>query len=108
METMDRCQVKEGMVMADMIDIKDELTKLMGSFDEANTEWDTKKNEVDAAYRKMSDTVKTIATMISPGKELKWRGQQLTIVCRPFKDGSGESYFFRGLAKKNSKMIEIG
>ena len=94
--------------MADMIDIKDELTKLMNSFDEFDNEWNTKKNEVDVAYRKMSDTVKAIAKLIHPDKEIKYKGQKLTVVCRPFKDGSGESYFFRGLAKKDSKMIEIG
>ena len=95
--------------MTDMIDVKDELTKLMGSFEGANTEWKNKKKEVDDTYRKMSDIVLSISKLLGTQKKFRYKGMELTIVERPFKDGSGSSWFFRGLPKgKGEDMIEIG
>jgi uncharacterized protein YacL (UPF0231 family) len=91
------------MTMTDMIDIKDELTKLMSSFDEANTEWKNKKKEVEVAYRKQSDIVEAVAKALGSTKKFKWKGMELTIVIK------GGTFFFRGLPKDTTEdMLEIG
>ena len=89
--------------MTDMIDIKGDLTKLMGSFDAANAEWKAKKAEVETAYRKQSDIVENVAKLLGTQKKFRYKGMELTIVIK------GNTYFFRGLPKDaTDNMLEIG
>ena len=89
--------------MTDMIDIKGDLTKLMGSFEGTNSEWKNKKKEVDDTYRKMSDIVLSISKLLGTQKKFRYKGMELTIVIK------GNTYFFRGLPKDaTDNMLEIG
>lgn len=91
-----------------MADINKELiNKLFESFESANADWKKAKAEVEVVYARQSDIVKQISEAIHPAKKIRWRGQELTIVYRPFKDGSGGSYFFRGL-KSDDDIVEVG
>jgi hypothetical protein len=86
---------------------KEELSLLLATFDKADALWEAKKLEVEEAYKVRSDAVKAIATVVSPAKKIRYKGVELTIVCRDHKDGSGASWFFRGGSKKDD-VLEIG
>lgn len=87
---------------------KENLAALLKQFDEADASWEEKKKQVDAEYSKRSDIVKAIALVIAPSKKLRYKGQDLTIVCRSSKKGSeGESWFFKG-TKQDEDIVEIG
>lgn len=88
---------------------KEELAKLFGEFDTSHSDWKNKKAAVEAENAKQSELVKRIAAMVAPAKKVRWRGKDLTIVCRPSKDKTTESWFFRGLDDTaDDSIVEIG
>lgn len=72
------------------------------------TETDVKVAEAKAAYEQAllvrSESVKQIHDQVGKGP-FKYNGNPVKVVVRPFKDGSGATYFLRG--KSVEDMIEV-
>jgi hypothetical protein len=94
--------------MANEAEIKaTELKAILAQYEVADAQVEAAHQAVKDTEAARSEIVKRLALCIAPDKNFGWGGRDITIVVRPHKDNSGDTYFLRGKSAKKNGMIKV-